>query len=531
MSAFATRSLRVSTRLTTVCRRQSPGWDWPSAESRLVRQRFRSERARSWRAEPRRSGARRWLLRGAALLVVLVCAGAGSYEPGMPEVEEPLGPRMPVGFVIPFVLLLLSIAILPAAARDWWKDDVNKGKVAAFFSIPVIVLFAFHFGSAGNIELLHQAMEYSSFVMLLAALYVISGGILIEGAFRGTPASNTALLAIGAVLANLIGTTGASLLLVRPLIRGNIRRRRVVHVPVFFIFVVANCGGLLTPLGDPPLFLGFLQGVPFEWTLRLWPQWLLVNGVLLALFAVWDFFASRLDAQEGGAAPAAASDLRFALRGAHNFAFLAGVIVLLFASRHGYGNRGTPWPFGIQEVGLLGLAVASFFSTRPDIREKNHATFGPIIEVAVIFAGIFVTITPVLLLLDANGRRFGLSEPWHFFWAAGLMSSILDNAPSYLAAVATACGAQQIPLEGPYLRTFLELRGPSGGDQILAAISCGCVFMGALTYIGNAPNFMVRAYAEESNIRMPSFFGFMLYSFAILVPLFGVVTFVFFAPR
>ena len=247
-------------------------------------------------------------------LAVLICSGAGTYQPGVPPIEEPLGKRMPPGFVLPFVLLLLAIAILPAVARNWWHDDLNKVKVSAFFSLPVIVLFAYHFGRSGERELLHQAMEYTSFIFLLGALYVISGGILIEGAFRGTPLSNTLLLGIGAVLANLIGTTGASLLLVRPLIRGNLHRRHVVHVPVFFIFIVANCGGLLTPLGDPPLFLGFLQGVPFEWTLRLFPQWALMNGALLAIFVVWDWIASKRDARDGAIPTGNASDARFSLR-------------------------------------------------------------------------------------------------------------------------------------------------------------------------------------------------------------------------
>jgi Na+/H+ antiporter NhaD/arsenite permease-like protein len=297
---------------------------------------------------------------------------------------------------------------------------------------------------------------------------------------------------------------------------------------VFFIFVVANCGGLLTPLGDPPLFLGFLKGAPFEWTLRLFPQWLVVNGVLLAVFAIWDRDAAARDLREGAAASVGASDQPFSIRGAHNFVFLAAVVGLLFAAGRGYGHGGTPWPFGWQEAGLLALSATSFLSTRSEVREKNHSTFGPIIEVAVLFAGIFITITPAVLLLDAHGARLGLREPWHYFWATGLMSSVLDNAPAYLAAVATACGSQQVPLEGRYVAKFLELRSASGADQILSAIACGSVFMGALTYLGNAPNFMVRAYAEESNIRMPSFFGFMGYSFTVLLPLFGVVTFLFF---
>jgi Na+/H+ antiporter NhaD/arsenite permease-like protein len=489
-----------------------------------------------WR--PQLKTGSRWFILVSALVAVLVCPGSGTYQPGALPIDEPLGARIPVGFVVPFVLLLLSIAVLPLVAHDWWKDDGNKAKVAAFFSLPVIVLFIFHFGDSGSHALVHQGMEYASFIILLAALYVISGGILIEGNFRGTPGSNTLLLAVGAVLANLIGTTGASLVLIRPLIRGNLRRSNVVHVPVFFIFIVANCGGLLTPLGDPPLFLGFLKGVPFEWTLKLFPQWLLVNGVLLALFVVWDVLAWR---REGRSAmnlaaetlpersPSAdAAPERFRLRGVHNVIFLAAVIGLLFAAGRGYGHSGDPWPFGFQELGLVALALGSYFSTRPDIREKNHVTFGPIIEVAVLFAGIFITITPAVLLLDEHGSQLGLSAPWHYFWASGLMSSVLDNAPAYLTATAAACGAQQLPVDGRYLAAFLELRGDHAAEQILSAISCGCVFMGALTYLGNAPNFMVRAYAEESKIRMPSFFGFMLYSFAILLPLYGVVTFVFF---
>ncbi len=350
----------------------------------------------------------RWFVRAAALGAVLICAGAGTYEPGVLRIDEPLGARIPVGFVVPFVLLLLSIAVLPLVAHDWWKNDGNKAKVAAFFSLPVIVLFVFHFGESGSHALVHQTMEYASFIILLAALYVISGGILIQGNFRGTPGSNTLLLAAGAVLANAIGTTGASLLLVRPLIRGNLRRQHVVHVPVFFIFIVANCGGLLTPLGDPPLFLGFLKGVPFEWTLKLFPQWLLVNGVLLALFVVWDVLAWRREGrtattEPADSQPADALPERFGLRGVHNVIFLAAVIGLLFAAGRGYGRSGDPWPFGFQELGLVALALGSYFSTRPEIREKNHVTFGPIIEVAVLFAAIFITITPaVLLLLDEH---------------------------------------------------------------------------------------------------------------------------------
>jgi Na+/H+ antiporter NhaD/arsenite permease-like protein len=459
-----------------------------------------------------------------ALAVVFVGTGA-AFLPSMPPMEEPLGKQMPIGFAIPFVLLLLAIAILPAASRRWWHSDWNKAKVVVFFSLPVVVLFAYHFGDQGGHALRYQAMEYASFVILLAALYVISGGILIEGAFGGTPGTNTILLGTGAVLANVIGTTGAALLLVRPLIRSNIHRHRIAHVLVFFIFVVANCGGLLTPLGDPPLFLGYLKGVPFEWTLRLFPQWLFVNGALLGLFFVWDRIEWSRNSRELLMAANPTRNMSFGIRGAHNFGFLAAVVALLFAAGHGYGNAGMPWRFGWQEAGLVALAVASFFSTRPEIRAQNNSTFRPIIEIAILFAGIFITITPATLWLDAHGDDLGLSKPWHFFWASGLMSSMLDNAPAYLASVAAACGLRHVPLEGQYLANYLHFGEAS--DQILSAIACGCVFFGALTYLGNAPNFVVRAIAEESNVRMPSFFGFMIYSLPVLLPLFGLVTLIF----
>jgi Na+/H+ antiporter NhaD/arsenite permease-like protein len=279
-------------------------------------------------------------------------------------------------------------------------------------------------------------------------------------------------------------------------------------------------------LGDPPLFLGYLKGVPFEWTLRLFPQWLFVNGALLALFFVWDQRERNRESREIPMVPDPARATSFGVRGAHNFGFLAALVALLFVAGHGYGNAGRPWQFGWQEAGLFALAAGSFFSTKSDIRTENNFTFRPIIEIALLFAGIFITITPATLLLDAQAERLGLSKPWHFFWASGLMSSMLDNAPAYLASVAAACGSQHLPLSGRYLAKFLNLGEPS--DQILSAIACGCVFFGALTYLGNAPNFVVRAIAEESKVLMPSFFGFMIYSLPVLLPLFGLVTLIFF---
>jgi Na+/H+ antiporter NhaD/arsenite permease-like protein len=429
---------------------------------------------------------------------------------------------------LPFVGLLLSIAIVPLAAPHWWESNRNKGIIAALFSLPAIVHLLVGLGEHGSHELLHKTYEYISFVSLLGALFVISGGVLVRGSLAGTPLVNTGLLGLGALIASWIGTTGASVLLIRPLLRANEERKRKVHVVVFFIFIVSNCGGLLTPLGDPPLFLGFLKGVPFGWTLGLWQEWLFVNGILLVVFNLWD---QRVLAQEEAEEPGSLLEevmehepLR--IEGAHNFAFLLGIVAVIYASGSGIGTGGEPWPFGLQEAAMVALAVGAYASTSARLRQANAFTFGPIVEVAVLFAGIFVTMAPALLLLNANAKSLGIAEPWQFFWATGVLSSFLDNAPTYLTFAATAAGLEGIPLEGRYLGTFLD-RGPHA-HAILAAISTGAVFMGANSYIGNGPNFMVKAIAEESGVRMPSFFGYMAYSVGILVPIFVLVTLVFF---
>jgi Na+/H+ antiporter NhaD/arsenite permease-like protein len=300
------------------------------------------------------------------------------------------------------------------------------------------------------------------------------------------------------------------------------------HILVFFIFVVSNCGGLLTPLGDPPLFLGFLKGVPFEWTLRLWREWLLVNGILLVLFNFYDqrVFDREERERPGSQLEAVMEHEPLRVEGLHNFAFLAGIVAVIYAAGRGLGTGGAVWPFGVQEGLMAVLTLAAWASTAPRLRAANAFTFGPIVEVAVLFAGIFTTMAPALLLLNANAESLGVREPWQFFWASGALSSFLDNAPTYLTFAAAASGLADVPLEGRYLASYLA----TGGDaaRILAAISCGAVFMGANTYIGNGPNFMVKAIAEESGVRMPSFFGYMLYSGAILLPIFVLTTLLFF---
>jgi Na+/H+ antiporter NhaD/arsenite permease-like protein len=430
--------------------------------------------------------------------------------------------------VLPFAGLLLAIAVLPLVAHHFWESNRNKGLVAALFAAPVAAYLLLGLGAFGVHELAEKAKEYVAFMLLLGSLFVITGGIHIRGSLSGTPLVNTGVLALGGLLASVIGTTGASVLLIRPLLRANAPRVRKTHVFVFFIFVVSNCGGLLTPLGDPPLFLGFLKGVPFEWTLRLWKEWLLVNGALLAIFNLWD--QRVLDREErerpGSQLEAVMEHEPLRIEGRRNFAFLFGIVATIAAAGSGVGSAGEPWPFGVQEALMAAIAGGAYLATSERVRAANAFGFGPIVEVAVLFAGIFVTMAPALLLLNAHAESFGVREPWQFFWAAGALSSFLDNAPTYLTFAATACGLAEIPLEGRYLGEYLALGREAA--ETLAAISCGAVFMGANTYIGNGPNFMVKAIAEENGVRMPSFFGYMAYSCGILVPLFVLCTFLFF---
>jgi Na+/H+ antiporter NhaD/arsenite permease-like protein len=442
--------------------------------------------------------------------------------------EGSLGAELPAWSVAPFAGLLLAIAILPLLVPHFWERNRNRALVAALFALPILAYLPARFGAEGLHALFEKAEEYTSFIVLLASLYVITGGIHVRGSLSGTPLLNTALIGIGALLASWIGTTGASVLLIRPLLRANAPRERVAHVVVFFIFAVSNCGGLLTPLGDPPLFLGFLKGVPFTWTFALWREWLLVNGLLLAVFHVWDqiVFAREERERPGSQLEEVQRHEPLGMDGARNFLCLLGVVAVIYAAGSGFGNGGAPWPFGVQELLMTALAVTAWVVTDAEVRRRNDFGFAAINEVAILFAGIFATMAPALLLLNHHAPSFGIREPWQFFWAAGMLSSFLDNAPTYLTFAATACGLAELPLEGRYLARFLELGAESAAT--LAAISCGAVFMGANTYIGNGPNFMVKAIAEERGVRMPSFFGYMLYSGAVLLPVFAIVTLVFF---
>jgi len=458
----------------------------------------------------------------------LLVVGLVLCTPGVAAAETSLGAALPLYTIAPFGLMLLAIALLPLSVPEWWDHNRNKAIVAALCGGPVALYLLLGWGAAGAAELLHTARDYGSFLALLGALFVITSGIYIEGSLSGTPLMNTALLALGALLASVIGTTGASVLLIRPLLRANESRVNRVHLVVFFIFIVSNCGGLLTPLGDPPLFLGFLNGVPFTWTLRLWPEWLMANGILLVVANVWDQVV--LDREErarpGSQLEQVMEHVPLRVRGSLNVVFLLAIIAIAYASGSGIGAGGRAWPFGIQEGLMVAVAAGSYLTTAELYHTQNRFHFGPIIEVAVLFAGIFATMGPALLILNARGAELGLHAPWQFFWASGGLSSFLDNAPTYLTFAATAAGLQGVVAEGRYLADFLHLGAVA--EELLRAVSVGSVCMGANSYIGNGPNFMVKAIAEHHGIRMPSFFGYMAYSVGILIPIFVLMTVVFF---
>jgi Na+/H+ antiporter NhaD/arsenite permease-like protein len=426
-----------------------------------------------------------------------------------------LGNLLPLWSVVPFGAMLLCIAVLPLAAGRLWEHNRNKAILSAVLGVPVAIWVA----TLDPTAVSHAASEYVAFIVLLGALFVISGGIVVRGTLAGTPGLNAVLIAIGAVLASLIGTTGASMLLIRPLLRANSVRLRKAHVFVFFIFVVANGGGLLTPMGDPPLFLGFLRGVPFTWTLRLWREWMFVNGILLILFYVVD---STIFRREDLARPgdldriAVEHEVPLSIAGKRNLLYLGGVAMVLLAS--GTLRLHTL----VQDAGMLAMAALSLFTTPKGLRSENGFTWSPILEVAALFAGIFATMIPALAILNAKGSQLGLVHPWQYFWATGLLSSFLDNAPTYLTFASAASGTV-----GTNSENLRELLLSERGAALLEAISLGSVFMGANTYIGNGPNFMVKAIAEQGGVRMPGFFGYMAYSGAVLLPLFTALTWVF----
>ena len=503
-------------------------------------------------------------------MLALAGAGAGGAETHATSVI----------WVWPFVTVLLAIAILPLIPKThhWWEENRNKLLVALCLSAITLGYYYFrghgvevhdvqpisetipvathpaepphgelatgeheevpevrHYSNPGFatvVAVLRHAIlaEYIPFIVLLFSLYVISGGIVVRGDIRATPAANTSILAIGGLLASLIGTTGASMVLIRLLLKTNRERKRVVHTVIFFIFVVSNVGGTLLPIGDPPLFLGYLRGVPFLWTLTLWKEWLVMMGALLVVYYLWDLWAYRheeaIDIQHDE------EELEpIHVHGLQNLVWLVGVVLAVALLDPEKAIPFTNWhafPYMREGVQLLMVALA-WVTTSSKLRADNSFNFVAIGEVACLFIGIFITMQVPLEILHGIGPQMqanGFTHPWQFFWATGILSSFLDNAPTYVVFFETA--STLTTHAGPHT---IELVG--GGhmlEELLTAVSVGAVFMGANTYIGNGPNFMVKSIAEQGGVKMPSFFAYMLIAILVLGPLYLLITFVFFNP-
>lgn len=428
---------------------------------------------------------------------------------------------------IPFVGLLLSIGIFSFISVNYpqsilahfWEKNRNKLLISILWSIPALIFLK------ETHQLLQTLEEYFSFISLLFTLFVISGGIYLEGNLVAKPITNTALLGIGAILASLMGTTGASMLLIRPLLKTNQERQYIWHIPLFFISIVANCGGLLLPIGDPPLFMGYLRGVPFFWTLSLFPIWLFVNGILLIVFYIWDSiqykketeYHKKLDVLEY---------VKLKIHGKINFLWIIGVLLsVIFLTPNNIEKIGLPNIFKFsREIVMLMMAALSLLTTPLNSisRKGNNFNFFPIIEVAVIFIGIFITMIFPIEFLRNNPPK--VHDIWAFYWMTGFLSSFLDNAPTYLVYFAMVQG---IHFEG--LSISPQLAVINIPDKVLAAISAGAVFFGANTYIGNGPNFMVKAIAEYSGYKMPDFFTYIIkWTFPVLLPIFLITTLIFF---
>lgn len=445
---------------------------------------------------------------------------------------------VPLWLCIPFAGLLLCIAILPLLKAEWWEK--HQPHAVVFWSLLFIVPFVLVAGAGTAVETVLECIvnDYLTFIILLFGLFCVSGNITMSGDLAGSPRVNVGLLMLGTLLSSWIGTTGASMLMIRPVIKMNSWRKKKRHIIVFFIFMVSNMGGCLTPIGDPPLLMGFMRGVPFFWSLHLFPLLVFNMVVLLFLFYWIDRRAYRSDIATGLRPDISKPGTEVKIRGAHNLIFLIMIVaaVILSGTLPGlpvfqdaqgavlgiriFGEVKLSYP-SLIEIGMILLAAfLSFKTTGVDIRRENHFTWSAIREVAVLFVGIFVTMQPALMILKAKGASLGITEPFEMFWATGLLSSFLDNTPTYLVFLTTA-GALGL---GEGMTTALGVVPV----KMLLAISAGAVFMGAVTYIGNAPNFMVKSIADENGIRMPSFFGYLLWAIVILVPVFVLDTLIFF---
>lgn len=446
---------------------------------------------------------------------------------------ENLGESLSLIFCIPFVGMLLSIAICPLINNEWWEK--KRGIVVIIWSLLFLIPFGIKYGAGTAVAHLGEIVlgDYISFIVLLFGLFCVSGNICVKGKLAGTPKVNVAILLIGGIIASWVGTTGASMLLIRPMIRANEWRKRKVHSIIFFIFIVSNIGGCLTPVGDPPLFMGFTHGVPFAWSFHLFPVFVINVVILLALYIIIEMRAYKKDCADG--LNPGLSDTKDPIRieGAHNLVFILCIVgaVILSGTLGGFAdvfNKGIViegdvvlnYATMVEMAIILLAALLSFKTTKKQTRIDNNFSWAAIEEVAVLFIGIFITMIPALLILEARGAELGITKNWQMFWATGMLSSFLDNTPTYLVFFETALS----------LKATETLIGTVAIPQtMLLAISCGAVFMGANTYIGNAPNFMVKSVAEESGIKMPSFFGYMLWSLSCLIPVFLLDTLLFFS--
>jgi len=425
--------------------------------------------------------------------------------------------NIPLLSLLPFILMLGSIAVFPLAWNHFWEKNLNKLYIALLLSVPAIIFLVANGFSGRLYETI--VFDYVPFLILLGALFTITGGIYLTGDIEAKPSVNTLFLAIGAVLASFMGTTGAAMLLIRPVIQTNKERKFKVHTILFFIGVVANCGGLLTPLGDPPLFMMYLRGAPFTWFFQLFPEWLVVNGLLLIAYFIVDSYYHKKE-------PVSAvikdkSEIRpIRIEGNMNFIWLAGVVLAVaflneqyipaIASNHYYKF--------IREFAIVLMAVFSMMFTAKITRKNNNFTWGPIEEVAYLFLGIFVTMVPCLLYLEANAKTLGVTLPQQFYYYTGMLSSFLDNTPTAVTFHSLALGLGQVTGD-------ITAGIPS---ELLRAISLGAVLFGSMTYIGNGPNFMVKAVAEENNIKMPDFFSYMIkFSLIVLLPIFIIIQLIF----
>lgn len=437
-----------------------------------------------------------------------------------------------LAFCIPFIGMLLSIAIFPLIAGKWWEK--KKQYIVILWSLLFLIPFAVKYSAGVMGETLLDIVlnDYMTFIILLFGLFCVSGNIAIKGNFSGAPKVNVILLLIGTLLSSWIGTTGASMIMIRPIMRANAWRKRKVQIIVFFIFLVSNIGGCLTPVGDPPLLMGFMRGVPFFWSLHLLPVFILNTAILLVVFFFLDRRAYRKDIAEGHAPELTAEKTNVRIEGIHNIIFIVMIVVAvilsgalsslpLFEKGISLTENTNLSAASVIEVAIILLAAfLSMKTTKKDVRIENQFSWAAIQEVAILFIGIFITMEPALLFLEAHGASLGLQHPWQMFWATGALSSFLDNTPTYLVFLTTAgtLGAA----------TGITTSVGTIAPVMLKAISCGAVCMGANTYIGNAPNFMVRSMAEEGGVRMPSFFGYMAWSGSILIPVFFIDMLVFF---